>query len=213
MFLDGVLYDDQIDLVGQGLPAEALKDMCRCDLPTTDSVCSACNKPNKPMEDWSHPVLVLLPMMLGLDMVNFELYSSYKALMKFPQSVGIIGGKSRSALYIVGSQADSLLYLDPHFAQPSARSIEELSMILPSYSCEVPLLLPLKQAESSLGVGFFFQSKPDYIAFKTQASDLVSELNGLLSIQARTPDYLLFEDESMGKTLVFSDSDSEYILL
>jgi len=213
VFLDGVIYEDQIDLLGQGIPTEALKELCRCPSPVEGDVCHQCHKPIVPKGEWNYSVLVMLPMMLGLDMVNSELYSCYKAFLKFPQSIGIIGGKPRSALYIVGSQEDSLLYLDPHFSQPSARTHDELSAQASSYTCELPLLLPLKQAESSLGVGFLFSNKPDFIAFKEKAGSLASDLVGLLSIQAKTPDYLLFEEASLGQTLVFSDSDSEYILL
>lgn len=40
-------------------------------------------------------------------------------LYTFPQSVGIAGGRPASSYYFVGSQADSLFYLDPHHARPA----------------------------------------------------------------------------------------------
>jgi len=40
-------------------------------------------------------------------------------LFTFPQSVGIAGGRPSSSYYFVGSQAESLFYLDPHHARPT----------------------------------------------------------------------------------------------
>ncbi|WVQ93793.1 hypothetical protein IAU59_000871 [Kwoniella sp. CBS 9459] len=64
-------------------------------------------------------VLVLIGIRLGLDGVNPIYYDSIKALFTFPQSVGIAGGRPSSSYYFVGSQANSLFYLDPHFTRPA----------------------------------------------------------------------------------------------
>jgi cysteine protease ATG4 len=213
VFLDGVIFEDQIHVLSQGLPVDILKVSCRCEQAVGSDVCINCEQPVRPQGEWRQPVLVLLPLMLGLNKINAELYSCFKAFLTFPQSVGVIGGKPRSALYIVGTQGDELLYLDPHFVQPSARSMDDLASQAATYVCSVPLLLPLTQAESSLGVGFMFSSNDDLLAFKGHFASVSADLCGLLSVQALTPNYLLFEEESHGQTLVFSDSDSEYILL
>lgn len=41
-----------------------------------------------------------------------------QAVLRFPQSVGIVGGRPASSLYFVGYQGDRVLYLDPHEMQP-----------------------------------------------------------------------------------------------
>ena len=41
-----------------------------------------------------------------------------QAVLRFPQSVGIVGGRPGSSLYFVGHQGESVLYLDPHHLQP-----------------------------------------------------------------------------------------------
>ncbi|WRT63710.1 uncharacterized protein IL334_000633 [Kwoniella shivajii] len=64
-------------------------------------------------------VLVLVGIRLGLDGVNPIYYESIKALFTFPQSVGIAGGRPSSSYYFVGSQANSLFYLDPHLTRPA----------------------------------------------------------------------------------------------
>ncbi|KAF9043299.1 peptidase family C54-domain-containing protein [Panaeolus papilionaceus] len=65
------------------------------------------------------PVLLLLPVRLGIDGVNPIYYESVKMLYTFPQSVGIAGGRPSSSYYFVGSQANNLFYLDPHNARPA----------------------------------------------------------------------------------------------
>ncbi|KAL0576416.1 Cysteine protease atg4 [Marasmius crinis-equi] len=65
------------------------------------------------------PVLLLLGIRLGLDGVNPIYYDTIKMLYKFPQSVGIAGGRPSSSYYFVGSQSDNLFYLDPHHARPA----------------------------------------------------------------------------------------------
>ncbi|KAK8845476.1 hypothetical protein IAR55_006189 [Kwoniella newhampshirensis] len=62
-------------------------------------------------------VLILVGIRLGLDGVNPIYYESVKALFTFPQSVGIAGGRPSSSYYFVGSQANSLFYLDPHLTR------------------------------------------------------------------------------------------------
>jgi cysteine protease ATG4 len=42
-----------------------------------------------------------------------------QALFSFPQSVGVAGGRPSSSYYFVGTQGDSLFYLDPHFTRPA----------------------------------------------------------------------------------------------
>ncbi|EIN03481.1 hypothetical protein PUNSTDRAFT_56214 [Punctularia strigosozonata HHB-11173 SS5] len=64
-------------------------------------------------------VLILIGIRLGLDGVNPIYYDTIKELYTWPQSVGIAGGRPSSSYYFVGSQADSLFYLDPHHARPA----------------------------------------------------------------------------------------------
>lgn len=70
-------------------------------------------------ESWSKPVLILLNLRLGLNGINPIYYPAMKSLFTFPQSVGIAGGRPGSSYYFVGSQADSLFYIDPHYSKPA----------------------------------------------------------------------------------------------
>ncbi|KIJ45041.1 hypothetical protein M422DRAFT_46858 [Sphaerobolus stellatus SS14] len=64
-------------------------------------------------------VLVLVGIRLGIDGVNPIYYEGVKSLFTFPQSVGIAGGRPSSSYYFVGTQADTLFYLDPHHTRPT----------------------------------------------------------------------------------------------
>ncbi|GAA5880535.1 hypothetical protein JCM3774_001999 [Rhodotorula dairenensis] len=68
---------------------------------------------------WSRPVLVLVNVRLGLEGVNPVYYDAIRSVFRFPQSVGIAGGRPMSSYYFVGAQADSLFYIDPHFPRPA----------------------------------------------------------------------------------------------
>jgi Peptidase family C54 len=49
---------------------------------------------------------------------HIHIRARIQTLYTFPQSVGIASGRP-SSYYFVGSQADSLFYLDPHHARPA----------------------------------------------------------------------------------------------
>lgn len=48
-----------------------------------------------------------------------------KEALKLPQTVGIIGGSPRHAVYIVGFQDESFIALDPHFIQTTVNTFEQ----------------------------------------------------------------------------------------
>ncbi|CAK9779370.1 hypothetical protein CC85DRAFT_288674 [Cutaneotrichosporon oleaginosum] len=64
-------------------------------------------------------VLILVATRLGLDNVNPIYYDSIKNMFEWPQSVGIAGGRPDSSYYFVGTQANHLFYLDPHYTRPA----------------------------------------------------------------------------------------------
>ena len=83
---------------------------------------------------WNKPVLVLLPLRLGLNNgVNPIYYASIIQYFTLPQCAGIAGGRPSSSYYFVGTQGDSLFYIDPHYTKPAVKSVpipEELKQDL-----------------------------------------------------------------------------------
>ncbi|GAA6018784.1 hypothetical protein JCM10207_005578 [Rhodosporidiobolus poonsookiae] len=86
---------------------------------------------------WEKPVLVLINLRLGIDGVNPIYHEAIKGIFRFPQSVGIAGGRPSSSYYFVGAQANSLFYIDPHHPRPAIPlvvpppEVEELATRVP----------------------------------------------------------------------------------
>lgn len=65
------------------------------------------------------PLVVIIPLRLGLNSVNSEYIEQIKSCFHFPQTLGFLGGKPNHAHYFIGyCETDELLYLDPHITQP-----------------------------------------------------------------------------------------------
>ena len=217
--MDGCIYHDQVYSEASGQPIQAFRLPCRCEKktrrdepsPDTDEYelfeleateCTVCIQ-SLTSAQWTKPLLLTVPLMLGLGQVNTEYYEAVKFFLRLPQSAGIIGGRPKSALYFVGYQGDSLIFLDPHYVQKTCGS----DCTSPSYTCTRANLLRLKDAESSMSVAFYVESLESYEALCRdilQAEDLTRKV---MSVQPRTPGYLL------GEELPMQHEDQDFIVI
>ncbi|XP_019055777.1 PREDICTED: cysteine protease ATG4-like isoform X2 [Nelumbo nucifera] len=143
-----------------------------------EDVARLCSEFSKGQVDWA-PILLLVPLVLGLEKVNPRYIPLLWATFTFPQSLGILGGKSGVSTYIVGMQDDKAFYLDPHDVQAvvDIRG-NDLEADTSSYHCSVIRHLPLDMIDPSLAIGFFCQNKDDFNDFCVRASKLADESNG-----------------------------------
>ncbi|XP_020092565.1 cysteine protease ATG4B-like isoform X2 [Ananas comosus] len=82
------------------------------------------------------PVLLLVPLVLGLEKINPRYIPLLKETFMFPQSLGILGGKPGASTCIVGVQDDKAFYLDPHEVQLAAEIKQDnLEADTSSYHC------------------------------------------------------------------------------
>lgn len=65
------------------------------------------------------PLLLIVPLRLGLNEVNPIYIDGLKKCFQIPGSIGMIGGRPNQALYFIGFVGDDALYLDPHTTQRS----------------------------------------------------------------------------------------------
>lgn len=115
------------------------------------------------------PVLVVIPVRLGLSRVE-ECYTSHiRLLLSMKQSVGILGGRPNSCYYLAGSQENFLIYLDPHYVH---RADFNTSDVLRTYRCETPLLVPIKDLDPSMAFGFLCTSKHEFEHLCSKFSNL-----------------------------------------
>ncbi len=76
--------------------------------------------------NWLTSLLILVPLRLGLNELDL-IYEPYlKEALKLSQTVGIIGGSPRHAVYILGFQDDSFIDLDPHFSQTTVNVLDDM---------------------------------------------------------------------------------------
>ncbi len=70
-----------------------------------------------PPSSWKKPLLLFVPLRLGLTELNPIYFGDVKECFEMPQSLGAIGGRPNHALYFIGCCDEALIYLDPHTTQ------------------------------------------------------------------------------------------------
>jgi len=137
-------------------------------------------------------------------------------LYTFPQSVGIAGGRPSSSYYFIGSQADNLIYLDSHRAQPAIplrfppsastdfhwRKAFNGSRLDPAqehyvsaynateldtFHCDRVRKMPLSGLDPSMLLGFLCKDEKDWIDFQERVDQLP---HAIFSIQDEPPKWL-----------------------
>ena len=99
-------------------------------------------------------------------------------------------GRPNSALYFIGYQNDSLIYLDPHVVRPSITLKDNYSLQdLETYHCKQLKTLPINSMDPSLVIGFLLKSKNDLEDFILCSKSLVQGKTPLFSIEESIPDY------------------------
>ncbi|CAF1551485.1 unnamed protein product [Rotaria magnacalcarata] len=116
---------------------------------------------------WVTSALILVPLRLGLNELDLIYEDNLKEALKLSQTVGIIGGSPRHAVYIIGFQDDNFIDLDPHFIQTSVNVFEN-SFDTSSYSCSSPKILTAKKMDPNCTLGFFCRDRADFEMFCAQ---------------------------------------------
>ncbi|KAL3637868.1 hypothetical protein CASFOL_018316 [Castilleja foliolosa] len=128
--------------------------------------------------DWA-PILLMIPLVLGLEKVNPRYIPLLSATFTFPQSLGILGGRPGASTYLVGVQDENAFYLDPHEVQQVVDiKRDNVDYDTTSYHCNVVRHVPLDSIDSSLAIGFYCRDKSDFEDFCVRASQLIDQSNG-----------------------------------
>ncbi|KAH9726447.1 cysteine protease ATG4a [Citrus sinensis] len=143
-----------------------------------DDASRHCSVFSKGQADWT-PILLLVPLVLGLEKVNPRYIPTLRLTFTFPQSLGIVGGKPGASTYIVGVQEESAIYLDPHDVQPVINiGKDDLEADTSTYHSDVIRHIHLDSIDPSLAIGFYCRDKDDFDDFCARASKLAEESNG-----------------------------------
>lgn len=101
------------------------------------------------------PVLILVPLRLGLDCLNPLYVDLLKTVLRFRLCCGIIGGKASGSMYFLGYQGDNVVYMDPHTTQ---QAVEMGGLFSLETFRSVPLLMPFSEMDPSLSIGFYCEN-------------------------------------------------------
>ncbi|VDM43562.1 unnamed protein product [Toxocara canis] len=125
------------------------------------------------------PLLIIVPLRLGLTSINRCYLPAIEAFFQLPQCTGIIGGRPNHALYFIGIAGEQLIYLDPHVCQPSVDLDENCASLQQpdgfvevvntvdtfddsSYHCPFLLSIAYDSVDPSLALSFICRTEQEY---------------------------------------------------
>ncbi|XP_038209168.1 cysteine protease ATG4B [Zerene cesonia] len=184
---------------------------------------------NVNISDWM-PLLLIVPLRLGLSEINPVYVDGLKICFQSPQSIGVIGGKPNQALYLIGCVSDEVIYLDPHTTQRSGpvenKQTDEQKEMDCSYHCKYASRIPILAMDPSVAVCFLCRTRADFDELcKTIEENLMKESQPLFEICEKRPSHwgpntndidlqnttLFTEFEDVDRQ--FDDSDDEFEIL
>lgn len=140
-------------------PAENISPNCLCEGDSTTSPTPPSTDTNVNPSKW-HPLILIIPLRLGLMEINSDYNSSLKAMFTLKQSLGVIGGKPNHAHYFFGFNGDRLLYLDPHTTQENVEHNYNDDVIADdTYHCTAPSFMDFSSLDPSLALGFYCETE------------------------------------------------------
>lgn len=133
-----------------------IKDLC---LPITENTTKLLKS------EWK-PLLLIVPLRLGLSEINPIYFDGLRKCFQFPYSLGVIGGKPNLALYFIGYVGNEVIYLDPHNTQRSGsidskESSDQIELDL-TYHCKYASRMNISQMDPSIAVCFFCKNEAEF---------------------------------------------------
>jgi len=120
-----------------------------------------------PKKSWK-PLVIIIPLRLGLNDVNVEYIDQLKFCFQLPQTLGFIGGKPNHAHYFIGYvENDELLYLDPHVTQTHVDTT--VTKDDASFHCDRVNRMKFSALDPSLALAFACKSENEF-------EDLIAKL-------------------------------------
>lgn len=153
------------------------------------------------------PLLLVIPLRLGLSEINPVYLNGLKTCFTFRQSLGVIGGKPNHALYFIGCVGEHVIYLDPHTTQPvcvvddKELSYEKSADL--SYHCPRASRSRILDMDPSVAVCFFCSSEVEFdiLCQQIQEKLIKSEKQPLFEISQNKPKHWCPVQNSSGQAL------------
>lgn len=189
---------------------------------------------------WDAPLLLLIPLRLGLKSFNEDYSKAVAHTFSLPQSVGVLGGRPRGARWFYGALSDGskILGLDPHTVQNAPRrrtarvngkasSVVDLSDdYMRSVHTTYPEVFSLHKMDPSIALGFYCRDKADvdslFASLKTW-KEANTDSPELFTVADAVPDYAANVSSAMNDMMMsscsladdspMSDEEDEYVML
>ncbi|XP_053565864.1 cysteine protease ATG4B isoform X2 [Bombina bombina] len=143
---------------------EEIRRLCRAGAASCEagSLCNGHAGASESDAMW-RPLVLLIPLRLGLSEINESYIETLKHCFMLPQSLGVIGGRPNSAHYFIGFVGEELIYLDPHTTQPAVETSDCSFVADESFHCQhPPCRMHVSEIDPSIAVGFFCCSEEDF---------------------------------------------------
>ncbi|XP_052214699.1 cysteine protease ATG4B-like isoform X1 [Dreissena polymorpha] len=133
---------------------------------SSDTSSSALNSPPEhsprsvDLGTWK-PLLLFIPLRLGLTDTNVVYVESLKKCLSLKQSIGMIGGKPNHAHWFIGYMGDELVYLDPHTTQMVVEA-DDINISDESYHCQYSSRMKILDLDPSIALGFYCSTEADF---------------------------------------------------
>mmetsp|Transcript_1077 Transcript_1077/g.2521 ORF Transcript_1077/g.2521 Transcript_1077/m.2521 type:complete len:390 (+) Transcript_1077:406-1575(+) len=137
---------------------------------------------------WS-PLVILVPVTLGATpSINPCYVPQMLEILSMPESIGIVGGRPGSSLYLIGRQGDRVFYLDPHTLQAAGNPC--IPEVASTYFCDALQHMLASKLDPSLALGFYCRSEEDFegLYAKLDALQQAYPSSPLVSVARDVPD-------------------------
>ncbi|KFD72515.1 hypothetical protein M514_15351 [Trichuris suis] len=174
--------------------------------------------------EW-RPLLLLLPLRLGLTQLNPCYVPALLEMFKCPNSLGMLGGRPNHALYFIGNFGENLLYLDPHICQSVVDlTVEDDQYDDSSYHTMAILHMPVSEIDPSVALAFFFASQNEFNDFCDTVRSLAARMPcTMFEIMTSRPDnwppFVPYDGDALAKPSDFlvldntGESDDDFEVL
>lgn len=158
------------------------------------------------------PLLLLLPLRLGLDNINPMYKPALLRTFAIRQSCGVIGGKPSASLYFIAAQDENVWYLDPHTVQDrvNMRGAFDTS----SFHCKQMLQMKVDRLDPCLAVAFLCTHRDDFEQLCEKLSEIEEALGSdgrsIISIQECTPQY---DEDAIAMMMGSDEEDDDFVLM
>uniref|UniRef100_A0A915CSF9 Cysteine protease n=1 Tax=Ditylenchus dipsaci TaxID=166011 RepID=A0A915CSF9_9BILA len=203
--LDNILISEDVRIMASQEDSDFASD--DKDLTVTDKMQES--EEPKPTRKWNRPLLIIVPLRLGLTVINRCYLKPIQEFFKLPQCAGILGGRPNHAVYFYGNAGDKLLYLDPHTCQETIE-LKNTSVKSEQTTIQPPASSPLQTVRASWNLQN--ETPPVTVSCSSTTDNILLDAEDEV-ISANETDGLLDAEESScsssaGNLLSFSNSSS-----